>query len=85
MGDKASEPNPSSSTNRFAIENRGGQTVLICNGCQLPCLDIQNGLLRIQSKHGNAKHENFLTIEHLKMLAVAMYAQLHPPRPPEQW
>lgn len=75
----------SCSTHKFALETRGSVSVLICSECKRPFLDIENGEIRIKSKHGSSEHENRLTIDHLRMLAVAMYTQLHPPRPPESW
>lgn len=70
------------STHRFALETKGNAAALICQHCRKPFLDIQNGEARIVSKHSSSEHENFLTIEHLKMLAVEMYRQTHPP---ERW
>lgn len=69
---------------KFVLETRGDVSVLICNcdGCVLPILEIKGGLVGIQSKHASSKHENFLTIDHLRMLAVEMYRQSHPP---ERW
>lgn len=69
---------------KFVLETRGDVSVLICNcdGCELPFLEVRNGLVSIQSKHGSSKHENELTIDHLRMLAVEMYRQIHPP---ERW
>jgi hypothetical protein len=70
---------------KFTLETRGEVSVLICSHCKRPFADIENGQVRFKSKHGSSEHENLLTIDHLRMLAVAMYTQLHPPRPPESW
>lgn len=70
------------STHRFVLETRGAVSVLICKDCQRPFLDIVDGQIRLKSKHGSVEHENFLTIDHLRMLAVEMYRQTHPP---ERW
>lgn len=76
------DPGQWCSTHKFVLETRGDVSVLLCNHCQLPILEIVNGLVSIQSKHGSSKHENLLTIDHLRMLAVEMYRQTHPP---ERW
>jgi len=65
---------------RLTIETRGSAAVLICSHCQRPFLDIENGELRIRTKHGSKEHENFLTVEHLRMIAVEMFRQTHPPK-----
>lgn len=80
-----SEKNLSSSTHKFVLETRGDVSVLICSHCKRPFMDIENGQVRVFTKHGSVEHENILTIEHLKMMAVEMYRQTHPPRPPERW
>lgn len=67
---------------KFTLETRGDASVLICQHCQRPILDIENGELKIDSKHGSVKHENLLTMDHLRMIAVEMYRQTHPP---ERW
>lgn len=72
----------SDSTHKFVLETRGNVSVLICSHCQRPFLDIENGEVRIKTKHGSIEHENFLTVDHLRMLAVEMYRQTHPP---ERW
>lgn len=66
-------------THRLTIETRGESSVLLCE-CGQPFLKIVDGEVRIGSKHGSDKHENTLTIEHLRMIAVEMYRQTHPPQ-----
>lgn len=67
---------------KFTLETRGDISVLRCNHCRLPILEVKNGEIEVESKHGSSKHRNTLTIEHLRMLAVAMFSQSHPP---ERW
>lgn len=68
---------------RLTIETRGKITVLICNHCQRPFLEIENGEVVCESKHGSAKHKNTLTAEHLRMVALLMFRQTHPAK--EYW
>lgn len=69
----------SDSTHKFNLETANDISRLTCSNCQRPILTISNGEIQVLSKHGSSQHENSLTIDHLRMLAVVMYAQLHPP------
>jgi len=64
---------------RLIIETRGDASVLICNHCHKPFLEIADGEVRLQNKHGNKIHKNVLTIDHLRMIAFELYRQAHPP------
>jgi hypothetical protein len=70
---------PITEIHRLTIERREDETVLICLHCDRPFLVISDGELRITEKHGSAKHENTLTADDLRMVAVEMYRQTHPP------
>lgn len=67
---------------RFVLESRGSTSVLICSCCHRPFLSIENGEIRITEKHGNDRHSNSLTIEHLRMLLALMTQQT---TKPERW
>jgi hypothetical protein len=67
---------------RFNLETRGETSALICNHCKRPFLEVKNGVIELHAKHGSNTHENVLTVEHLRMLAIEMYRQTHPP---ERW
>jgi hypothetical protein len=64
---------------RLIIEQRETGCVLICNHCQKPFLEIVNGKIKFQNKHGSTIHKNELTIDHVRMIAFEMYQQLRPP------
>jgi hypothetical protein len=67
---------------RLTIEARGDQAALICGSCGRAFLTIENGEMTFLSKHGSSQHENVLTEEHLKMIAVELQRQ----KPPfERW
>lgn len=61
---------------RLTIESDGDRATLICGGCKLPFLTIENGEIKFLSKHGSAQHENILTADHLKMIQVELERQL---------
>jgi hypothetical protein len=63
----------------LTLESRGNSSAALCSHCDLPFLTIKDGNLLLQAKHGSAKHENTLTIEHLRLLLFEMYRQTHPP------
>jgi hypothetical protein len=67
---------------KFELVSRGETSVLICSDCKRPFLDVENGEVRIKTKHGDQIHENRLTVEHLRMIAIEMWRQAHPP---ERW
>lgn len=73
---------PNAGSHRLTIETVGDVSRLICSHCQRPFLELENGEMIFESKHGSAKHENVLTGEHLRMVAVELYRQMHPP---ERW
>lgn len=60
---------------RLILEIKASKSAILCSDCDRPILEISNGELKILSKHGNAKHENVLTIEYLQMLAFEMMRQ----------
>lgn len=67
------------------LETRGEITALICtdqNSCSLPFATVENGMLKIKSKHHSSQCENGLTLAHVMMLAVEMRRQL---QKPELW
>jgi hypothetical protein len=64
---------------RLIIEHRESGSVLICNRCQKPFLEISDGKVRFQNKHGSQIHKNELTIDHLRVIAFEMYRQSRPP------
>jgi hypothetical protein len=64
---------------RLIIEQRETGSVLICNHCQKPFLEIIEGQARLQNKHGSKIHHNALTVDHLRMVAFEMYRQSRPP------
>lgn len=63
---------------RLTIETKGDEAALICGGCSRTFLQIENGEVKFLSKHGNAQHENILTLDHLKMIIVELERQLQP-------
>ena len=67
---------------RLTIESHGDNAALICGGCDRPFLKIEDGEIRFLSKHGNAQHENILTLDHLRMIEIEIKRQL---QPYEQW
>jgi hypothetical protein len=54
---------------RLIIEHRESGSVLICNRCQKPFLEISDGKVKFQNKHGSQIHKNELTIDHLRVIA----------------
>jgi len=67
------------------LETRGETTAIICtdlDGCTLPFAVVENGELKIKSKHHSSQCENSLTLAHINMIAVEMRRQL---RKPEVW
>jgi hypothetical protein len=64
---------------RLIIEHRKSGSVLICNRCQKPFLEISDGKVKFQNKHGSQIHKNELTIDHLRVIAFEMYRQSRPP------
>lgn len=57
--------------------------VVRCHDCQSPFLEVVNGELSIQSKHGSKKHTNTLSVTQVKRLLVEMMNQQKPE--PEYW
>ena len=68
---------------RLIIEQRESCSVLICNHCQKPFLEIGNGKVKFQNKHGSKIHQNELTLEQWRMIGFELYRQLRPPN--EGW
>jgi hypothetical protein len=66
---------PEKSSHRLILEIRDSKSVLICQHCEKPILEIENGEINIGSKHGSSKHKNILTIEYLKLLVFEMQRQ----------
>ena len=62
-------------SHRLILEIRESKSVLICQHCDKPILEIEEGEIKILSKHGSRKHNNVLTIEYLKMLVFEMQRQ----------
>lgn len=65
------------------VVSRRDVLTLRCSDCNLPFLEITNGEINIQSKHGSKKHSNTLTVAQLKRLLVEMIKQKRPE--PELW
>ena len=64
---------------RLIIEQRENGSVLICNHCQKPFLEISDGTIKFQNKHGSKMHQNVLTLEQWRMIGFELYRQLRPP------
>lgn len=62
-------------SHRLILEIRDSRSVLICQHCEKPILEIVEGEISIGSKHGSSKHTNVLTIEYLQMLVFEMQRQ----------
>lgn len=65
----------SEKSQRLILEIRESKSVLICQHCDRPVIELAEGDARILSKHGREKHENILTAEYLEMLAAEMRRQ----------
>lgn len=65
---------------RLTIESSGDTASLICGAgeCDRPFLKIEDGEVKFLSKHGNAQHENVLTLDHLRMIILELERQLQP-------
>lgn len=60
---------------RLILEIRAGKSALICQHCERPLLEIVNGEITIESKHGSAKHVNILSAEYVNILVSEMLRQ----------
>lgn len=67
--------NESEKSHRLILEIRDSKSVLICQHCERPVLEIVDGEIEITSKHGSLKHANVLTIEYLQMIVFEMQRQ----------
>lgn len=74
-----STKSPLPQSHRLILEIRDSKSVLICQHCDRPILEIVEGDIEIQSKHGPSLHRNVLSVEYLRMLAFEMIRQKGPP------
>lgn len=65
----------SEKSHRLILEIRASKSVLICQHCDRPLLEIENGEIKIESRHGSKRHENILAIEYLNILVSEMQRQ----------
>lgn len=73
-----SEPSEKQLPHRLILEIRAGKSVLICQRCDRPILEIVDGELTIESRHASDRHKNVLTVEYLQMLVFEMRRQTNP-------
>ena len=82
---RSNQKSASQKSGKNLIVDRRDVLTLRCTECHLPFLEIADGELSIQSKHGANKHQNSLSIEQVKKLLLEMVRQQRPRPKPETW